>query len=155
MNQNFTDNDAYASAIHELRHVFVEQLELMAAVGIHPHEQTARQPILISVHAAVPEASHHGGHAAFGHQSGHEIRDINDVVCYEAISDKIIAIVDQGHVDLLEILAENIADALLQAYPISTIRVKIEKPEAIKQAKSVGIEIERRPKRNIKSDPSH
>ena len=68
---------------------------------------------------------------------------LSEVVCYEAISKRIKHIIAQGHVDLVETLAEQIADDLLATFPIQRLNVRIEKPEAISEAAGVGIEIER------------
>ena len=52
-------------------------------------------------------------------------------------------IIAQGHIDLVETLADMIADALLVDRRIRQLRVQVEKPDAIDQAQSVGIAIER------------
>ena len=51
--------------------------------------------------------------------------------------------ITNGHVDLVETLAKTIADDLLSRFPIQRLCVRIEKPDAIHEAESVGIEIER------------
>ena len=48
-----------------------------------------------------------------------------------------------GHIDLVETLAERIADRLMEDPRLVQIRVQIEKPQAIDQAASVGIAISR------------
>ena len=129
--QNTEDHRSFASAARGLRHVFVKQLTLMAQIGIHPHERLNPQPIHISVNAAVPEAM------------GATPETLEQVVCYEAICNRIKALIALGHVDLVETLAETIADDLLSRFPIQRLCVRIEKPDAIHEAESVGIEIER------------
>jgi dihydroneopterin aldolase len=132
MNQQMPEEArSFASATRRLRHVFIKQLTLMAQIGIHPHERQAAQPICISINAAVPEAL------------GSTPETLAEVVCYEAISNRIKNIIAQGHVDLVETLAEQIADDLLAAFPIQRLNVRIEKPEAISEAAAVGVEIER------------
>jgi dihydroneopterin aldolase len=64
-------------------------------------------------------------------------------VCYEAITNHIKKLIAQGHVDLVETLAEMIAEDLLANFPIQRLSVRIEKPNAIDEAAGVGIEIER------------
>jgi dihydroneopterin aldolase len=65
------------------------------------------------------------------------------VVCYEGICKTVIALATHEHIDLVETLAERIADRLMQDKRIVQIRVQIEKPEAIAEAASVGIAISR------------
>lgn len=132
MNQQTTTSaQTFANARRGLRHVFVSRLALQAQIGIHPHERTAPQTIRVSVDAAVAEQS-------TSHNSS-----IDDVVCYEGISKQIAAIVDRGHIDLVETLAETIADELMVDKRIVQLQIKVEKPDAIAAAESVGIAIER------------
>jgi dihydroneopterin aldolase len=131
MNQQPTQaSQSLSNAARGLRHVFVNRLAVNARIGIHPHERAAPQTIWVSLDAAVAEGE--GGP-----------NNIADVVCYEAMSRQVDAIIAQGHIDLVETLAESIADALLADTRIRQLRVQIEKPDAIAAAQSVGIAIER------------
>ena len=56
---------------------------------------------------------------------------------------KVDAIIAEGHVNLVETLAERIAAACLKDRRVMAARVRIEKPEIIPNARSVGVEIER------------
>ena len=132
MNQHPADSTRnFASATRGLRHVFVTRLALQARIGIHPHERKAPQTIWVSVDASVAE------------QELATEAAIEDVVCYEGISKEIAAIVASGHIDLVETLAEMIADCLMRDKRIVQLRIKVEKPDAIDAAESVGIAIER------------
>jgi dihydroneopterin aldolase len=133
---NLEETRAFASAARGLRHVFIRQLTLMAQIGIHQHERQAAQRIFISINAAVPEAL------------GQTPETLSEVVCYEAISKRIKSLIAKGHVDLVETLAEQIAEDLLASFPIQRLNVRIEKPDAIEEADAVGIEIERLPIRS-------
>ena len=53
------------------------------------------------------------------------------------------AIIAEGHVRLAETLAERIAAACFEDARVRTVRVRVEKLEALTAAESVGIEIER------------
>jgi dihydroneopterin aldolase len=113
-----------------LRQVFVRDLELPAAIGVHAHEQGVTQRVRINLELGV-----------FEH---HDIADsLNNVVCYETIVNGIKAIVAEGHVNLVETLAERIAQHCLEDSRVETVRVRVEKPDAIAEAAAVGIEIER------------
>ena len=57
--------------------------------------------------------------------------------------DCIRAIIAEGHVRLAETLAERIAAACFEDTRVKTVRVRVEKLEALTAAESVGIEIER------------
>ena len=69
--------------------------------------------------------------------------DISNVVSYEKVVDLIKEIVGTGHVHLVETLAEMIAARCLENDWITGVRVRVEKPDIIAEARSVGVEIER------------
>lgn len=121
---------SFASAARGLRHVFVNRLAVEASIGIYPHERERKQTIWVSLDAAVAET-----------EAGPEA--IGDVVCYDGMRRQVEALLAEGHVDLVETLAENIADRLLHDRRIRQLRVQVEKPDAIEAAESVGIAIER------------
>jgi len=121
----------YADSTRSLRHVFVRDLCLNAHIGIHKHEKGTAQPIRVNVDLAVLEET----------TRTHDKLDA--VVCYEQVSNAIKDLVAQGHVNLVETLAEMIAQGCLEDERILTVRVRVEKLEAIKDAASVGVEIER------------
>lgn len=113
-----------------LRRVFIRDLELLARIGIHGHEQTNHQPIRINVELAVEDTL--------------PLEDrLDRVVDYEAIALRIRALIAQGHVNLAETLAEQIARACLEDGRIRSARVRVEKLHAVPGAESAGVEIER------------
>ncbi|MFL5258431.1 MAG: dihydroneopterin aldolase [Hyphomicrobiales bacterium] len=120
-----------ASAAARLRHVFVRDLELNALLGIYPEERTTPQRILVNVDLSVKE----------GDDPLSE--DIASVVSYEVVVREVERIVAQGHVNLVETLAELIARECLKDARVETVRIRIEKPDVIRNARSVGVEIER------------
>jgi 7,8-dihydroneopterin aldolase/epimerase/oxygenase len=120
-----------ASAAKGLRLVFVRDLEVMATLGIYDVEKLAPQRVIISIDLSVLE-----GMEAVAD-------DISNVVSYEIVVKKVEAIIAQGHVNLVETLAELIAASCLKDKRVVAARVRIEKPDIIPNARSVGIEIER------------
>ena len=68
---------------------------------------------------------------------------IRDSVCYNQISLIIKEIVNSGHTILLETLAEKIFQECFKNNRIETIKIRLEKLDAIDDAESAGIEIER------------
>jgi dihydroneopterin aldolase len=120
-----------ASGENRLRHVFVRDLEIMALLGVHEHEKRQAQRIIVNIDLSVSE------------DVSELADDIDNVVSYEAVVRGIEAIVAQGHVHLVETLAERIAEGCLRDERIFAARVRIEKPDIIPNVRSVGIEIER------------
>jgi dihydroneopterin aldolase len=122
----------YADASRSVRHVFVRDYVTTAQIGVWDHEKDTRQPVRISVDLSVQEDSDY-----------HEDQ-LSNVVCYNDIVTNVDAIIARGHINLVETLAEEIAQMALADERVIGVRVKVEKLEAVDGAASVGVEIERR-----------
>lgn len=113
------------------RRVFIEGLAVEARIGVYDHEHDRLQPLIIDVDMSVEEPSDPNSDA------------IADVVCYNKFSVGIQTIIDEGHIQLIETLAERICAMGLDHPMVYSIRVRIRKPEAIAHAQAAGIEIYR------------
>jgi dihydroneopterin aldolase len=113
------------------RHVFVRELNVLAVVGVYEHEKLTPQRLIISVDLTVRESS------------PVHMDDLATVVCYEDVVKNIQEICKAGHVNLIETLAEHIADSCLEDARVRAARIKIEKPDVLPECATVGIEIER------------
>ena len=119
-----------ASAALAIRHVFIRNLEVLAHIGVYGHEQGKLQPVRINVDLAVEDSL--------------ALEDrLDRVVDYAAIADTIRTIVDAGHINLAETLAERIATASFADPRVRTARIRVEKLHALPGAESGGVEIER------------
>ena len=119
-----------ADAARGIRHVFIRNLELPAQIGVWRHEHGKEQPVRINVDLAVEDLIDLGD-------------DLSKVVDYGVIEDKIRGIVAEGHIRLIETLAERIAVACFADERVKTARVRVEKLHALSNAESAGVEIER------------
>ena len=112
-------------------HVFIRDLMLSCMVGIHAHERGTPQRVRLNIDLGV----------------GEPVGDFADryetIIDYEKITNRVKALVDRGHVDLVETLAEMIAHACLEDRRIASARVRVEKIDVIPEAGSVGVEIVR------------
>jgi len=131
MNMKPTITHHVADAASRQRHVFVRDLTMLALIGIHHAEKIKPQRIVVNIDLSVQESD------------GPMPDDISHVVSYEIIVKKCEAIVAEGHVNLVETLAEKFAETCLKDKRVVAARVRIEKPDIIPNAKSVGVEIER------------
>ncbi|MGE0668423.1 MAG: dihydroneopterin aldolase [Sphingomonadales bacterium] len=120
-----------ADADRRIRHVFVRDLLLDGHIGIHAHEQGVSQRLRINIDLSVidrhPLPADH----------------IEHVVCYQEVVDGTTEIVRRGHVNLVETLAEEIAQDILGIEDVVAVRVRVEKLDAFANVASVGVEIER------------
>jgi len=120
-----------ADARAGLRHVFVRDLELAARIGVYDHEKLGPQRVRINLDLAVREG-------------GAPLDDrLQNVVCYEAVLDRVRAIVAAGHVNLAETLAERIAETCLEDSRVRRAVVRVEKLDVFSDAGSVGVTVER------------
>jgi dihydroneopterin aldolase len=117
------------------RVVFLRGLELMARLGIHPHEKAGPQRIRLDVELLVQDE------AAPADVGPDEFRRVVD---YQRLVELARAVVGAGHVLLVETLAERIAAAALADSRVERARVTVEKPDAFPDAAGVGVVIERR-----------
>lgn len=113
------------------RRVFVRDLELMASVGVFELEKRYEQRVLVSVDLRVNDD--------YDGQSD----NLSAVLDYGAVVAGIRAIVETGHTNLLETLAERIAEVCLADPRVMQTVVRLEKPDIVPGCRSVGIEIER------------
>lgn len=111
--------------------VFINNLQTYGILGIHPHEQRSPQRIQISVivDTDIKKAA--------------EGDDIRDTVNYSTITQRIVHFVEQSRFLTIEALIEALADQLLEDPKINSVWLRIEKPNAVPRAESVGVEISR------------
>ena len=111
--------------------IFLNDFIIDANIGVYKHEKIKSQPLRINIIAKVKNP-----------------KKINDdklysVVCYNQISKKIKKIIKSGHTILLEKLAEKIFQECFKNKRIQTMKIRLEKLDAIQEAESAGIEVER------------
>ena len=68
---------------------------------------------------------------------------IDDTVDYRALKKQILAMAEQSQFLLIETLAQAIADICLEHTRVQQVRVLVEKPAALRFARTVGVEITR------------
>lgn len=114
-----------------LRRVFVRDLELMASVGVYELEKRYEQRLIISVDLLVLDD--------YDGQSD----SLSAVLDYSSVVAGIRTIVESGHTNLLETLAERIAKRCLADARVMRTVVRLEKPDIVPGCRTVGIEIVR------------
>ena len=109
--------------------VLIRNLEVLARIGVHGHEQGKPQPVRINVWL--------DGEMEVG------VDRLENAIDYEAIAGKIRSIIEAGHINLAETLAERIAAACFEDSRVKRARVRVEKLHAMPGAEAAGVEIER------------
>lgn len=114
-----------------LDRVEIRDLLLRCIIGINPEERVNPQDVLINL-TLFADLTRAGNSD-----------DINDAVNYKTATKRVIALVEQSHFFLVEKMATEIARLILSEFPIERMVVRLEKPGALRFARSVGVEIER------------
>jgi dihydroneopterin aldolase len=114
-----------------IRQVFVRDLVVPCRIGAYRHERSAPQRVRVNVNLAVLE-----GDAPIDDQ-------LANVVSYEKIIEGVRRVAQAGHINLVETLAERIAELSLSDPRVRSARVRVEKLDVFPDAGSVGVEIER------------
>ena len=117
--------------------IFIDKLKIDANIGVHSFEKKTKQEIVISVKLS------------FANFKSTKSDMLNEVVDYEIILNKIREIVDLGHIDLVETLAEKIANECFKVTDSEQIEIKITKTQAIKDAEGIGVEITKKLKKGL------
>ncbi len=111
--------------------IHIKDLLVSGIIGINPDERINKQDILIN---ATLWADTRPAAAS---------DDIDDAVNYRTITKAIIAHIEGGKPMLVERLVQEVADICLGNSLVDRVEVTVEKPGALRHARSVGITINR------------
>lgn len=106
--------------------VFVKRLKVDAEIGVYAHEKGRAQPLVVDVELELGEQ---------------RVDRFADTVNYETVANQARAVAAAGHVDLVEEYADRLALACLDDPRVRSVRVRVEKPEAIPGAEAAGCEV--------------
>ena len=68
---------------------------------------------------------------------------IDDALDYKAVTKRIKTMAAENQFELIETLAETIAQTILDEFDVSWLKLKVSKPFAIRDSRNVGLIIER------------
>ena len=111
------------------RTVFIKDFIIEEIIGIHEHEKIKKQKIKFNIILDVNK------------NSIPDEKDIKSIVDYEKITNKLENLTKSKKYNFLESLAEDSFKEIFEDERINSVTIKIEKPQAIKKAKSVGVEV--------------
>lgn len=111
--------------------ILIEGLQARCIIGVNDSERIERQDVVIDLDLYT-DMSKPG-----------LTDDINDAVNYREVKKKVLSLVESSKFFLIETLAEAISRACLEDPAISKVRVRVDKPMALRFARTVGVEITR------------
>lgn len=111
--------------------IIIRQLHVDALIGIHEWEKQNHQPVIIDLDLM------------FDCSDAAESDDINDALDYFVICEEVTRFVKSSRFELIERLAEEVAQMILKNHPCDEVKLTLLKPNAVNNANTVGIEISR------------
>ena len=111
------------------RSVFIKDFVIQEIIGIHEHEKIKKQKIKFNIVVNVNQ------------NTVPDEKDIKSIVDYEKITNKLENLAKNKKYNFLESLAEDSFKEIFEDKRINAITIKIEKPDAIKNAESVGVKV--------------
>ena len=111
------------------RSVFIKDFIIEEIIGIHEHEKVKKQKIKFNVIIDVEQ------------NTVPNEKNIKSIIDYEKIANKLENLTKIKKYNFLETLAEDSFREIFEDKRINSVKIKIEKPDAIKNAGSVGVEV--------------
>ena len=111
--------------------VFIEGLSGETVIGIHDSELHRPQPVVIDLYAGVPRSR------------ACDSDRIEDTIDYGVVRERVVRLLREHRIQLLEAFAEAIASILIDEFGARWARVKVIKPHKFDDVQSVGVQIER------------
>ena len=113
------------------RHILIRDLIVRCEIGVFPHEHGKTQRVRVNATLALKD----GGRA---------VEDkLSATVSYSDIIDRIEALAARRRINLVETLAERVAELCLADRRVRSVRVRVEKLDIYADSTIVGVEIER------------
>tara|TARA_X000000368_G_scaffold359147_1_gene302334 strand:- start:104 stop:451 length:348 start_codon:yes stop_codon:yes gene_type:complete len=111
--------------------VFIRGLEVEGIIGIFQWEREVRQIISVDIEMD------------FDNKNAAKSDSIEDALNYKLVGKRITSFIKNSKFQLVETLAENISKIILKEFPVTTVKVTLSKPGALRGSDSVGISITR------------
>ena len=111
------------------RSILIKDFTINEIIGVHKHEKTSKQKIVFNIAIDVNK------------NTLPDENNISSIVDYEKITNKLENLAKNINYNFLESLAEDSFKEIFEDKRINSVKIKIEKPDAITNAKSVGVEV--------------
>lgn len=111
--------------------IYINGLKCACTIGVWEWEKAITQTLTLDIELATNAAK-----AA-------ENDNIKDALDYQAITERVLDYAKNNPFELIETLAERLAAVILGEFETPWVRIKLDKGQAVKSVKNVGIVIER------------
>ncbi len=111
--------------------IHIRDLQLRCIVGLYEEERRAKQDVVLNLTLYAD------------YQRACKTDRIEDTVDYKAIKKKVVEMVEASSYYLIERLAQAVAELCLESPEVQRVEVTVDKPGALRFARSVAVEIAR------------
>jgi len=111
--------------------VFLQGLTAHCVVGVWEWEKAITQKIVVDLELATDIAK------------SAKTDQLEDTLDYKSIAERVIQMLEESRFQLIETMAEAVAELLQTEFSIAWVKVTINKGGAVKNVKNVGVQIER------------
>uniref|UniRef100_UPI0036D8F8C7 bifunctional dihydroneopterin aldolase/7,8-dihydroneopterin epimerase n=1 Tax=Photorhabdus sp. RM322S TaxID=3342825 RepID=UPI0036D8F8C7 len=112
--------------------VFIEELAVITTIGVYDWEQTIKQKLVFDIEMG------------WDNKRASSSDNVEHCLDYAKVSEAVINHVESQSFALVERVAEEVANLLLNRFNSPWVRIKVSKPGAVAQARQVGVVIERK-----------
>ncbi|MGJ8688245.1 MAG: dihydroneopterin aldolase [Gammaproteobacteria bacterium] len=111
--------------------VYISELRIETIIGIYDWERTQKQTVSLDIEMATDIAA-----AA-------ATENIENTLNYKSIAKRVSSFIEQSEFLLIETMAEETAQLILQEFAVPWLRLRVGKPGAVTGSRDVGVIIER------------
>jgi dihydroneopterin aldolase len=112
--------------------IFLSGLTTECIIGIWDWERRVRQKVIVDIEMAADI------------RRAAATDSIDDTLDYKRVSKRLLEFIGDSQFQLVETLTERIAEIVVREFGVTWVRVRLNKQGAIRGARDVGIQIERR-----------
>ncbi len=114
--------------------IYLKKLKIDTVIGVFDWERQVKQTVVINLKMATDI------------RKAASTDNLDDTLNYKAVAKRLINFVSNSEFQLVETLAERIAEIVITEFSVPWVHLHLSKPRAVRGAKDVGIIIERRGK---------
>ena len=111
--------------------VLIEGLTVLTTIGVYEWEKTIKQKLILDLEMS------------WDNQPAGESDDVTLCLDYFLVSQSITNFIQSTQFELIECVAERVAQLVIQTFSVQWLKVKVSKPGAIANASNVAVVIER------------
>ncbi|MCH8079255.1 MAG: dihydroneopterin aldolase [Proteobacteria bacterium] len=111
--------------------IYINDLRIETIIGIYGWERKTKQTVVLDIEMGtdIRKASASGA--------------VEDTLNYKSVAERLISFIGENEFELVETLAEQVANILLDEFAVPRLKLRVNKQGALKGVRDVGVIIER------------